>query len=187
MPLRKSMTILITAAAFLLTIAIPAGFCADVAKIGTVNFQRIFENSSAGKAAREKINTAGKRMEADLKQNGEEIKALEKRLDQNAGVMSKQAREEQKWELERKIDDVKALKKKYDRKIQELQLQLVNEVRQSVLQIVQDYGKKEGYLMILEDMSVVYAPQHVDLTDEIVKRYNDQYAKQGNKNQGPKG
>jgi len=186
MQLRKTITMMILLAAFLLTIAIPFGFCADVAKIGTVNFQKLFENSTAGKAARDKINVEGQRMEQDLKQNGEEIKALEKRLEQDTGVMSKQAREEQKWELERKIDDVKALKKKYDRRIQELQLQLVNEVRQSVLEIIQDHGKKEGYLLILEDISVVYAPGHVDITDEIVKIYNTQYAKQGKKNQGPK-
>jgi len=125
-------------------------------------------------------------MEQDLKQNGDQIKALEKRLEQDAGIMSKQAREEQRWELERKISDVQALKKKYDRSIQELQVQLVNEVRQGVLAVIQEYGKKEGYLMIVEDISVVYTPENLDVTDEIVKRYNANYAKQGKKNQGPK-
>lgn len=187
MPFRKTIIIMMTTAAFLLAVAIPSGFCGSAAKIGTVNFQRIFENSSAGKAARDKINSEGKRMEEDLKKKGEAIKALQKRLDDDAGVMSKDAREDQKWDLERKIDDVKALKEKYNRRIQELQVQLVNEVRKNVLQIVQDYGKKEGYTLILEDISVVYAPQSYDLTDQIVKIYNDRYAKQGKKNQGPKG
>jgi outer membrane protein len=187
MPFRKKITIMMTTAAFLLAVAIPSGFCAGVVKIGTVNFQRIFENSTAGKATRDKINAEGKRMEDDLKKNGEAIKTLQKRLDDEAGVMTKDAREDQKWELERKINDVKALKEKYNHRIQELQVQLVNEVRKNVLQIVQDYGKKEGYTLILEDISVVYAPQSYDLTDQIVKIYNDQYAKQGKKNQGPKG
>jgi outer membrane protein len=187
MPFRKTMITMITMAALLLTIAIPVAFSADVAKIGTVNFQRIFENSTAGKAARDKINTEGQRMEQELKQNGEEIKALEKRLEQDTGVMSRQAREEQKWELERKIEDIKALRKKYDRRIQDMQIQLVNEVRQSVLQIIQDFGKKEGFLLVIEDISVVYSPQQLDITDQIVKIYNDQYARQGKQNQGPKG
>jgi outer membrane protein len=170
----------------LLTIGIPFGFCADVAKIGTVNFQKIFENSSAGKAVKAAINSEGQRMEQDLKQKGEEIKALEKRLGEDAGVMSKEAREEQRWDYERKIDEVKALKKKYDRQIQELQMQRVNAVRQEVMQLIQEYGKKEGYLLIIEDVSVVYAPQNLDLTDEIIKRYNEQPAKSGGKSQGSK-
>jgi outer membrane protein len=182
MSFRKTMTTTMIAVAFLLAVAIPSGFCGGAAKIGTVNFQRIFENSTAGKAARDKINAEGKRMQADLKKKGDEIKTMQKRLDDDAGVMSQDAREDQKWNLERKIDDVKALREKYNRRIQELQAQLVNEVRKNVLQIVQDYGKKEGYTLILEDISVVYAPQSYDLTDQIVKIYNKQYAKQGKKN-----
>jgi outer membrane protein len=185
MPYRKTLAMTVTALV-LLTIALPMGYCAEVVKLGTVNFQRIFENSTAGKVVKEQINSEGRRMEQDLKQNGDQIKALEKRLEQDAGIMSKQAREEQRWELERKISDVQALKKKYDRSIQELQVQLVNEVRQGVLAVIQEYGKKEGYLMIVEDISVVYTPENLDVTDEIVKRYNASYAKQGKKNQGPK-
>lgn len=180
--------VIFTAMALLLLTAVaPSGFCADVAKIGTVNFQKIFENSTRGQAVKDKIQSEGQRMERELKQMGEEINAMEKRLSQDSGVMGKDAREEQKWEMERKIDEVKALKKKYDRQIQELQMQLVNEVRQDVLKIISEYGKKEGYLLIVEDVSVVYAPQQLEITDEIIKRYNDQYSKQGKKNQGPKG
>ncbi len=168
----SKLLMILSFACFWLTIGIPSGFCADVAKIGTVNFQKIFENSTTGKAVKAEINAQGQRMEKDLKAKGEEIKALEKRLGDDAGVMSKEAREEQRWEYERKIDEVKALKKKYDRQIQDLQMQKVNSVRQEVLQLIQEYGKKEGYLLIVEDINVVYAPQNMDLTDEIIKRYN---------------
>jgi outer membrane protein len=171
--MRLSKLVMMLSLAFCwLTIGIPSGFCADNAKIGTVNFQKIFENSTTGKAVKAEINAQGQRMEKDLKAKGDEIKALEKRLGDDAGVMSKEAREEQRWEYERKIDEVKALKKKYDRQIQDLQMQRVNGVRQEVLQLIQEYGKKEGYLLIVEDVNVVYAPSNVDLTDEIIKRYN---------------
>jgi outer membrane protein len=172
-------------ALFLAFAVAPCGFCADVAKIGTVNFQKIFENSTAGQAAKDKIQSEGQRMEQELKQKGEEINTLEKRLSQDTGVMNKEARDEQRWELERKIDEVKALKRKYDRQIQELQNQLINEVRQNVLKLIQEYGKKEGYLLIVEDLTVVYAPQQLDITDVIIKQYNEQ-PKQSVKSQ-PKG
>ncbi|MDA8137395.1 MAG: OmpH family outer membrane protein [Desulfobacteraceae bacterium] len=187
MQLIKAMIIAVTA--FVLAMAAaPTGFCADVAKIGTVNFQKIFEKSTAGQAAKEKIQSEGQRMEQDLKQKGEEINALEKRLSQDSGtgVMSKDAHEDKRWELERKIDEVKALKKKYDRQIQELQMQEINQVRQNVLKLIQEYGKKEGYLLIVEDLTVVYAPQQLDITDVIIKQYNEQ-SKQSGKGAAPKG
>jgi outer membrane protein len=187
MRIRKSVIVTMAIFAFLLTNGATSGFCADVAKIGTINFQKIFENSNGGKAVKALINTEGQRMEQDLQQKGEEIKALESRLGKDAGIMSKEAREELKWELDRKIADVKALKKKYDRKIQEMQVRLVNDVRQKVLDLIQSYGKKEGYLLIVEHISVVYAPGNLDITDVIIKLYNEQYAKRGKQNQGPKG
>ena len=44
-----------------------SALCADVAKIGVVEFQRLFENSDAGKEIKTKITTQGKKMEAELK------------------------------------------------------------------------------------------------------------------------
>ncbi len=181
----RKITMMMITALFILTIGTPVGFCADVAKIGIISFQKIFENSTGGQAVQEKIKSEGQLMEQDLKQKSEEINALKKRLD--SGVLEKSAREEQQWELGRKIDDVKALKKKYDRKLQEMNVKLVQEVQKDVLKIVHDYGKKQGFLLIVEDITAIYAPQQLDITDDIIKIYNDNYAKQGKSTQGPKG
>lgn len=178
MTIRK--TALMAAASIFFCLAIAsAGLCADVAKIGTVNFQKIFDNSTAGKAVKQKITEEGQRMEADLRQKGEEIKEIKKMLDQDQdlGVMSKEARDEKKWQLDRKVDNVNALKRKYDRQIQEMQVSLVNQVRKDVLELIKNYGQKQGYLMIMEDLGVVYAPESLDITDEIIQLYNQDYSK----------
>jgi outer membrane protein len=116
-------------------------------------------------------------MEAALKKLGDEIQTIKQTLENDAGVMTKEARDEKKWQYERKVDDVKALKQKYDRQIQELQRQLVNTVRKEVLKIIQDYGKKEGYLLIIEDLNTVYAPETLDVTDKVIQLYNAAYKK----------
>jgi Skp family chaperone for outer membrane proteins len=70
----------VAAAAIFLMIAAfgtPDGFCADIAKIGTVNFEKIFNNSTAGKAARTQIKAEGQRMNADLEKIQSEIKELQ--------------------------------------------------------------------------------------------------------------
>jgi outer membrane protein len=163
------------------------GFCADVAKIGVVSFQKILENSEAGKAAKKELTTEGQAMEADLKKKSDEISELQQMLQRDTGIMTKEARDEKQWELTRKIDDVKALKKKYDRKIQELQAQLLSGIRQDLVTLIREYGQKQGYLMIIEDIGVVYAPQSIEISDAIIKLYNEQYSQQGDKTQGPKG
>jgi outer membrane protein len=97
--------------------------------------------------------------------------------DGSAAVMNASARENKQWELNRKIEEVKALKNRFDRKIQELQMRLINTVRKEVLQIISDFGKKEGYLLVIEDINLVYAPQALDITDKIIELYNSQTKK----------
>jgi len=154
------------------------GFCADVAKIGTVNFQKIFNNSAAGKAVKNQITKEGRGMNADLEKIQKEIDELQKMLkDSDSGVMNDTARENKQWELGRKINEVKALKKRFDRKIQELQVRLINGVKKDVLEIISAYGKKEGFLLVLEDINIVYAPQTLDITDKIIQLYDASYSK----------
>jgi outer membrane protein len=163
----------------LFTLGSSRGYCADVAKIGTVNFEKIFNSSAGGKAAKNQINEEGRGMNAELEKSQKEIKELQDLLgkEDTAGVMNESARENKGWELDRKIDEVKALKKRYDRKIQELQVRLINAVRKDLLGIISEYGKKEGYLLIIEDINVVYVPQTLDITDQIIQLYDAQYSK----------
>ena len=54
---------------------------AEVNRIGVVDFQRILETSEAGKAAQAEIKSEGQKMEAALKQKGEEIEELRSLID----------------------------------------------------------------------------------------------------------
>lgn len=178
MQLRK-LLISIVIGATLFASGVSDGLCADVAKIGTVNFEKIFNNSAGGKAVKNQIKKEGTSMNADLQKLQDEIKALQKMLEKDggSGVLNETARENKKWELERKINEVKSLKRRFDRKIQELQIRLINGVKKDVLEIVADYSKKEGYLLILEDVNIVYAPNTLDITDKIIQLYDKSYAK----------
>ena len=154
-----------------------SGFCADVAKIGVVEFQRLFENSTAGKDIKAEITTHGKKMEAELKEKGAEIEELKKRLEREALVMSKEMREEKEREFRIKVNDIKTLQKKYEVELQGIQKKLMAGLQTETLVIIDEIGKSRGYLLIMDKRGVLYSPSTIDITDEVIKRYNDQYAK----------
>ena len=74
--------------------------------------------------------------------------------------------------------DATALKKKYDRQIQDLQVSLIKEIRNNLIKLIRDYGEKEGYLMIIENVGIIYSPQSIDITDTVIKLLNEQYHQQ---------
>lgn len=167
--------IILTISVFFLTSG--AGLCADVAKIGVVEFQRLFENSDAGKKIKAQITEKGKKMETELKEKGLEIEELKKRLEREALVMSKEMREEKEREFRIKINDIKILQKKYEAELQGIQQKLMAGLQSETLGIINDIGKTGGYLMIMDKRGVLYSPSTVDITDEVIKRYNIEYAK----------
>ncbi|NQT10380.1 MAG: OmpH family outer membrane protein [Desulfobacteraceae bacterium] len=151
---------------------------ADVAKIGIIDFQRIFETSSAGKLVQSEINKKWEKMLADLKKKGAVIEELKKKLERDELVMSKKMREEKGREFRIKINDIKALKKRYSTELGDLENRLITRIKKDVLGIVKEVGKKEGYLLIIEkrEAGVMYYPNAIDLTDKLIQLYNKKEA-----------
>lgn len=157
--------IIITSIFFILT-----ANAAEVNRIGIVDFQRILETSEAGKVAQAEIKSEGQKMETDLKDKGDEIEELRKRLEREALVMDKAMRDEKEREYRIKVNDFKTLEKKYRDDFQVLNQRLVGRLQKEVFRLVESIGKTEGYLLILEkrEAGVLYAPKTVEITDQLI-------------------
>ena len=152
------------------------GLCADGAKIAVVEFQRLFENSEAGQEIKAQLTEKSKKMEEELKAKGAEIEEIKKRLERESLVMSKDMREEKEREFRIKINDIKTLQKKYEADLQGFQNELMGSLQKDTLEIIDEIGQSEGYLLIMDKRGVLYAPGNVDITDEVIKRYNQKHA-----------
>ena len=150
---------------------------ADVAKIGVANLQRVLETSNQGKSAQEEIKKQKDQMEVELKQKGGEIEELRKQLERESMVMSKEKREEKEREIRIKINDFKSLEKRYRAQLQNLEKKLVNALLKEVSSLVGEIGKKEGYLLIINNTGVLYSPNSIDITDQLIKQLNARHAK----------
>jgi outer membrane protein len=126
--------------------------------------------------AQSEINKKGKKMEAELKAKGAVIEELQKKLERDALVMSKEMREEKEREIRIKINDIKTLQKRYLSEFRELENRVVTRIKKDVLSLVEEIGKKEGYLLIIEKAGVLYYPNAIDLTDKLIQIYNKKKA-----------
>ena len=154
-------------------------WAADAAKIGVVDFQKILEESTAGKAAKTEINRQGEKMEADIKKSGQDVEALENQLEKEALVMDREKLEEKRREIRIKVGDLKALQKKYTEDFQKLEARIIQKIQKDVFSILKDVGQKEGYTMILERRAggVAYFQPALDVTSQVMTDYNDKVAK----------
>jgi len=143
---------------------------AESNRIGIVDFQRLLENSEAGKKAQTEIKGQHERMVASLKTKEGEIEELRKRLEREALVMDKGMREEKEREYRIKVGDLKDLQQKYNGEIQMVEARVIGRIQEEVLRLVEKMGKQDGYLLILEkrNAGVMYAPNTIDITDKLI-------------------
>ena len=155
-----------------LVFGVPA-YGADVAKIGIVDFQKVLTESEAGKKVQAEIQKKGRKMESDLKELGEEIESLNKQLQRDSMVMSKDKRQKKQRELEIKKYDFQSMQKKYQSQFREMENKLVGKLQEEIFDIAETIGKREGYLLIIEKSAAIYYPGTIDITDQVIKAYNE--------------
>ena len=50
-------------------------------------------------------------------------------------------------------------------------------MQKDVFELIQRIGKKEGYLLIVNKVGVLYSPMSIDITDQLIKEYNIKFAR----------
>ncbi len=161
-----------------LVLIIPA-YAANLNKIGVVDFQKILETSKVGKAAQTEIKSEGEKMEEALKDKGTEIETLKKKLERDALVIDRDTRAEREREIRIKINDIKALQKKYMSDFRDLESRMIERIRTQLIGIIEEIGKADGFLLIMEkrEAGVLYSPNTVDITEKVIRLYNKKVEK----------
>ena len=176
--MRSTKAMFTTGLAVLLLLSGGPAFSADPVKIGVVDLQKILETSNSGKAAQNELKVQRDKMQADMKQRGNEIQEIESRMQREAMVMSKETREEKEREHRIKVSDFQALQRKYQSDLQEVERKLMGRLQTDITSLVGDIAKKDGYLLVISNIGVIYALPSTDITERLIQELN---AKSGKK------
>ncbi len=153
---------------------VSAGFAQQSGKIGVINSQMVLEKSAEGKRVIAQLQDKDKKGQADLARLDNEIKTLETKLSTQRLTLTEEAALQINSDLERKKTDQKRLSEDAVREIQELQYRLFNKVQGELIPIIEGLGKEKGMDVIfdLAKSGAVYVNPVIDLTDEVIRRYD---------------
>jgi outer membrane protein len=159
-------------------------------KIGVVDLQAVLDNSVRGKAAKDRLQQLGLKLQDEIKDKREtkeerekELQKLRTELRSQGLVLSKKAQEEkaeafrkQVRELKRFIDDTNRFIEDATQEFREREVRETQRLLQEIREVVQEVGKQQKYSLILEGNEgaalVLYFSSTVSLTSEIVQRYD---------------
>jgi outer membrane protein len=144
------------------------------AKIAYVDLQRIAQNSAEGKAAATKIQALQKQKLGEIQEKNKQVEDLKKKLEQGGTVLSDQARTQIEKDIDRTARELQFMQQNAQAEAEQLERELNAEFQRKLNPIVEQIGKEKGLHMLfsIRDSPVVWADTGLDLSEEVIKRFD---------------
>lgn len=168
----KRLLVLVTGLFFLTTAL--AG--AENLKIGTIDAQKILDNTKAGKKAKATMEEYVKSRQKIIDLEEQDIKKLEDELVKQGPVLSAEAKKDKQETFQRKMLDYQKKVAELNKEVQSKKKEVLEDFNKILEQVVKNIAEKDGYTVILDRNSeggvIVYAKESVDLTDKVIQEFD---------------
>jgi outer membrane protein len=161
------------------TLAAPGRTAAQGGRVVVVDVARVLAKSTAGVAAREQLEREKAGMQKEVDGRRQELEKLREELEKKGPLMTGDARREKQDAFDRKRRDATRLVDDFQKELEKKEQGLLQKVLQDISGIIERLGKERKYHLIVEKRgaAVVYAAPDADITDEIIKAYDQESAK----------
>jgi outer membrane protein len=159
--------------AFLFAFVTPA--FAEV-KIATVDFQRALNEVGEGAAARSKLESMFSDKKAAVDKMRQNVEKMQADLEKQSVILSDAAKKEKEDELQKAYLEYQQAAQRSEGEMQQAYYGAMETLIDKMKKIAQTIGTERGYTLVVEinEGGIVYASPTVDITEELIKRYNAQ-------------
>jgi outer membrane protein len=152
---------------------VPAFLFAAELKIGCIDLQRILYESEAGKKAKSEIDALIKSKQTVVDERRKILEKLKADLEKQTSALSAQARKSKQDEIEKTEREYLRLAQDSEAEIRKKDAELKDMILKDILELMDQIGKEEGYALIIDRGIVVYLDKSLDITDKVIKKYNE--------------
>ena len=170
----SSRQILVAALATFSLLAPRVARAADV-KIAYVDLQRAIAEVDEGKAARARLEQMRDAKQKEIDKEQEVLKKEKDTYDKQAATMTEATRNAQAGELQKKFLDLQQRFEKGRAELSETERETFGGILAKVQPIIQTIAQRDGFTMVLEKTGILWAPPSLDVTNELIRLFNEKY------------
>jgi len=142
-------------------------------KLGYVDLQRAARESIAGKKAFELLKAEFEKKQADINRRQKELEALHNELTKKASVLSEESRKEKEELYLKKMKELKRFIDDSNQELDRREKELTRKILIELMKVINKLGEEQKYTLIMERQEgLLYASKQIDLTDEVMRRYD---------------
>ncbi len=148
---------------------------AKQSQIAFVDFKKILQESEAGKKAKNNIESFIQPKRAKLIEKNKQIKELEKELENQATVLSEEAKEKKREDIQKMVRDLRRVDSDVKEEFMKKEAELIKEIFKEVTAIINDIAKEKGFTAVIQKTEglILYTSEEVDITDLVIKKYDN--------------
>lgn len=137
-----------------------------------VDLQRAVFEVDDGKEAKRRLEEMKNQRQKALDAKQEELKKLQESLEKQADLMSPEVKEKKGAEFREKLGELQATYSKLQRELAEEEMKIQQRILGQMGEVLKAMGEEGSYTMIVRKDALLWAPSHLDVTNELIRRYN---------------
>jgi outer membrane protein len=143
-------------------------------RIAVVDMQRALNETQDGRRAKAQLKRLFKRRQQALDAKQNELKKMKESIEKQKNVLSRDALQKRLEEYQQAFVELQTTYVEYQRELAQKEAQLTKGILERMQGILRRIGQSENYTMIVErnEGGVVWAPSSLDITDDLIQRYN---------------
>lgn len=143
-------------------------------KIAYVDMQRALLEVDEGKAAKATLEKLKSEKQKQLDSEQETLKKAKADFDTQKAMMKDDIRRQREEELAEKLGRLQMIYATLQKELAGREAELTKDIFKRMARILEKMGKEQKWTMIFEktESSVLWAEQSLDLTNELIRRYN---------------
>jgi outer membrane protein len=142
-------------------------------KIGYVNLQQALNESVHGKKAKTEIEDVIRNKQSNIRSRVEKHEKTKKELEIQSATLSEEAFRQRMSELEKEEREIERLIGDSNTELQKVQREKEFEILTELDGIIDGIGEEGSFTLILPSEVVLYAAEGLDLTEQVIKRYDE--------------
>lgn len=166
-----------------LSLMLALGGCAGAGakidgKVGVINSQRLLNETSAGKKAKENLAAFSKNRQALMELDEKELRRMEEDFVKQSSVLSPSAKREREEQFRRRMQEYQQKAAELNREVQEKQKDVLEGFRDKIELIVAKVAKRLGLQVVVDKSKggpTIYHEEGLDISGPVIEEFNREY------------
>lgn len=152
-------------------------------KAGVINVQVAIQNTAEGKQASAELQSQFAPRSTELDNLSKQIQDIQTRLRTGATTLSDEEKARLTREGETMTRQLNRKQQEFQDDANEAQREVVDRIGRKMIDVLDKYAKEQGYVIVFDTSSqttpVIYAANQIDVTQEIIRLYDQTYPVKG--------